>query len=531
MCGIGGRRDGRRGAPHRREIAGSWTSARRRYRAPDRSIGAFRARRARGELPGEAFGDVFLVVDGWQTLKGEFEQLEEDRSTSRSAASVSACTCWSPRPAGRRSARAQGRHQHAFELRLGDPMESEVDRKVAANVPAGLPGRGITREKLHFLGALPRIDGVEDPTDLADGVAKTVAAIAEAWQGPQAPKLRMLPLMVPYTDLPEPQARPAFAIPLGVDENKLEPVYLDFNQDPHFLMFGEGESGKTAVLRSIIKGITEGCTPATRRASCSSTTGVRCSGRARRATRSATARRAGAVSSTVSEIKPFLEKRQPGPEVTAEELRNRSWWSGPEIFVVVDDYDLVADASGTRCCRSVNLLPQARDIGLHLILARSAAARDGPCSSLLVQRLREMGTPTLLMSASKDEGQLFGIKPQALPAGRGYLIGRRGAPRLGADRAGQRGVPGRGTRPRCRAPRSSTPAPGHLTPPGRAPAPAPPRGTTKAAAATRSATASAPPVIARASARVTGSGRAGPGIATGRAAAAGEAAGAPAVPR
>ena len=46
----------------------------------------------------------------------------------------------------------------------------------------------------------------------------------------------------------------------------------------------------------------------------------------------------------------------------------------------------------------------------------------------VVQRLREMGTPTLLMSASKDEGQLFGIKPQALPAGRGYLIGRRGAP-------------------------------------------------------------------------------------------------------
>jgi hypothetical protein len=34
------------------------------------------------------------------------------------------------------------------------------------------------------------------------------------------------------------------------------------------------------------------------------------------------------------------------------------------------------------------------------------------------------------MSASKDEGQLFGIKPQALPAGRGYLVARRGAPRL-----------------------------------------------------------------------------------------------------
>ena len=47
-----------------------------------------------------------------------------------------------------------------LELRLGDPVDSEIDRRVAALVPAGRPGRGLVGAKLHFLGALPRIDGV-----------------------------------------------------------------------------------------------------------------------------------------------------------------------------------------------------------------------------------------------------------------------------------------------------------------------------------------------------------------------------------
>ena len=54
-----------------------------------------------------------------------------------------------------------------LELRLGDAMDSEIDRKVAALVPTGRPGRGLTQSKLHFLAALPRIDGKSDPASLA----------------------------------------------------------------------------------------------------------------------------------------------------------------------------------------------------------------------------------------------------------------------------------------------------------------------------------------------------------------------------
>ena len=45
-----------------------------------------------------------------------------------------------------------------LELRLGDPIDSEIDRKLAATVP-DRPGRGIGPHRAHFLVGVPRIDG------------------------------------------------------------------------------------------------------------------------------------------------------------------------------------------------------------------------------------------------------------------------------------------------------------------------------------------------------------------------------------
>ena len=95
----------------------------------------------------------------------------------------------------------------------------------------------------------------------------------------------------------------------------------------------------------------------------------------------------------------------------------------------MDDYDLVAGASNP-LLPLVDLLPQAREIGLHLVLARSAGGAGRAMFEPVVQRLREMGSTALLMSASKDEGPIFGVKPQTLPAGRGYLVTRRSEPLL-----------------------------------------------------------------------------------------------------
>ena len=75
----------------------------------------------------------------------------------------------------------------------------------------------------------------------------------------------------------------------------------------------------------------------------------------------------------------------------------------------------------------VEFLPQARDIGLHVILSRAVRRRRArACSSRFMRNLRDMGTPGILLSGSKDEGAVLGsVKMESLPPGRGRLVHRR----------------------------------------------------------------------------------------------------------
>src|SRR3546814_20688717 len=58
----------------------------------------------------------------------------------------------------------------SLELRLGDPLDSDIDRQFAQLVPAGRPGRGILPRKYHFLAAKPRIDANTDTSSPRAGL-------------------------------------------------------------------------------------------------------------------------------------------------------------------------------------------------------------------------------------------------------------------------------------------------------------------------------------------------------------------------
>lgn len=204
---------------------------------------------------------------------------------------------------------------------------------------------------------------------------------------------------------------------------------LDFSAtDPHFLVFGDVECGKSNLLRLVADGITARYRPEVARL-------IVIDYRRSLLDAADTEHRIGyaasssAATSLITDAREALLERLPTASLTADELRARSWWKGSDLFLIVDDYDLVAGATNP-LLPLLDLLPQARDIGLHVVLARSAGGAGRAMFEPVVQRLREMGTPTLLMSASKDEGQLFGVKPQPLPPGRGYLIARRATARL-----------------------------------------------------------------------------------------------------
>jgi len=125
---------------------------------------------------------------------------------------------------------------------------------------------------------------------------------------------------------------------------------------------------------------------------------------------------------TIKDLAAYLESRIPGADVTPDQLRTRSWWKGAEVYVVIDDYDLVSTQQSSPIAPLQPLLAQSRDVGLHLVVARRSGGAGRASYEAVLQSMRELAMPGLMLSGSPDEGVLIGnIKPQQLPAGRGRL--------------------------------------------------------------------------------------------------------------
>jgi S-DNA-T family DNA segregation ATPase FtsK/SpoIIIE len=390
------------------------------------SMAAYRSRRTGG---GDAFGDVFLVVDGWSTVRKEYEELEPvltdlaTRGLSYGIHLVAATSRWMDfRPAVRDLFGSR------LELRLGDPSDSVVNRRAAEQVPDRAPGRGMVmhpsdRTKgLHLLTVRPEVSTIGD-------TAALVKSIATAWDGTPAPRVRLLPPSVPYAQVVTDQ-NGGLRLPIGIAEADLQPVEIDFATDPHFLLFGDAECGKSSFLRSIATTLTHRFRPEQariilvdyRRSLMDLPESEHRIGYGMQAQQTA---------DLILSAAGYMQRRLPGPDVTARQLRERSWWTGPELFVLVDDYDLVVSGPTNPLLPLVEYLPQARDIGLHLVLTRRSGGAGRALYEPVIQRLRELSAPGLVMSGSPDEGALIGnVKPFPLPPGRGRLITRREGTRL-----------------------------------------------------------------------------------------------------
>jgi DNA segregation ATPase FtsK/SpoIIIE, S-DNA-T family len=412
------------------EVSGLLAAREQRFRALGiDSMADFRARKQRGQLPDDPFGDVFLVIDSWHSFRQEFDVCDlETQVVNLATQSLSygvhvmiSATRWAEIRPGLKDLLGT-----RFELRLGDPGESEIDRRVAPTVPPGRPGRGLTPDKLHFLAALPRIDGLTSAHDIGTGVAEAVAGIRAGWAGPRAPRVRLLPERIPYQQLPLPEQQRPHRIPIGINEAELATVYLDFAAQPHFLCFADGESGKTNLLRVIARGIAAGATPQQarivivdyRRTLLGAVESDHLIGYGRSAE---------ALTPIISEVHSALRQRLPGPDVTQQQLRERSWWSGPELYLLVDDYDLVSSPGGVNPLTPLlELLAQAKDVGLHLVIARRCGGAARALFEPVIARLRELSSPGVVLSGNPEEGPLLGtVKPSPMPPGRGTLVDRK----------------------------------------------------------------------------------------------------------
>ncbi|HET9289638.1 MAG TPA: type VII secretion protein EccCb, partial [Actinomycetes bacterium] len=210
-------------------------------------------RRAGLDLGG--YGEVLLLVDNWGALVRELPDLEAEITELAGLGLhygvhlVLASNRWADlRPSLREN--LGGR----LELRLNDPLESELGRAAAAALPE-LPGRGLTQSGLQFQAALP-----------GDPAAIRTRALPGR-DGATAPPLRLLPELLgeaalPTADPDPPAGEPAngrdlpTGLPFALEEHRLELVRLDlFGESPHLLVLGDAACGKSSLLRLIARGL------------------------------------------------------------------------------------------------------------------------------------------------------------------------------------------------------------------------------------------------------------------------------------
>lgn len=382
------------------------------------SVDQMREMVSSGVLPDVAVADHFLLIDGWATFAADFESL------------VTAVTDLAVRGLG------YGMHvivvanrladmrmslnsnlATTIEHRLNNPVDSNLDRNLQKRITADMKGRTITPDK--------KLAQVMDATGAE--FAEICESIRSAWDGPSAPPIRMLPDYVTFKELLEssPETGPVL---LGVDETTLSPLRLDlFGEDPHLVIFGDGESGKTNILKEVLGELVRRTDalgsdvivvdPRRSLLDFTPTPPMR---------KYLTTREQ--ATSEFTKLADYLARRLPGENVTPAQLRERSWWSGPEMVLVIDDYDVIVPSSTSLNPFSplTALLPHARDIGLHVVVARKASGASRAVFDPFISALRDNGASGVLLSGDRAEGQIYTkVYFQTEPAGRGRIV-RRG---------------------------------------------------------------------------------------------------------
>ncbi|MWA02949.1 type VII secretion protein EccCa [Actinomadura sp. LD22] len=393
------------------------------------SPAALRRARADGRLPSSVYGDVFLLVDGMAAAREASDDLDEKLAglVTRGPA-LGLHTIVTAGAASQVRARTQAAFGGRIEFRLTDTFDSALGRKAAERLPRDVPGRVLLPGERFAQVALPRIDGGTGLDDLPAAEAELIDQVLARWSMPAVAAVRTLPVKVELAGLPGGGRPDRVTSPLlGISDRDLGPARLDLLADPHLVVFGDSRTGKSALLRTLLRQIAAvpyeevGVVLLDPRRSHLGLIDTPhqlayCTERVQ----------AGQV---LTEVAEQIRKRLPGPDVTPKQLRERSWWRGLEMFVVVDDLDLLTAAgSANPLTPLLEFIPQGADLGLHVVVARRTGGAARALYEPVLQALTEMSSPAMLFSGDRMEGRLAnGVASRRLPEGRA-LLARRGVP-------------------------------------------------------------------------------------------------------
>ena len=314
-----------------------------------------------------AGGDIVVVVDGWANFSEAMPEQTDaivalTRARNYGVRVVLTHTSWI---SGLRLA-LKNECRQRLEMILTDWQESQVPRisgrQPAREVPDS-PGRGVTTDGHHFMVALPELD---QPTGRV--AAEDVGAIVSKVAGvDRAAEVLRLPERV---DLREVLARatpalPHTMVPFGLSESTLEPIYADFAEHPHMVAVGQGQSGRTAFLRSICLAIMARYTPEQAAIAVFDPRRKQL-GVVGRGRRIVYAYSNTDIAESVRLLAEKLAGRMPPPGTDPEAMLANKFWTGPEIFIVVDDITSWSMMSNP-LAGLAEYIEFGSEIGLHVI--------------------------------------------------------------------------------------------------------------------------------------------------------------------
>ena len=399
----------------------------RQQRETFRERPADRGGNGHGTAPDDGFGEVFLVIDNLYAFGRDNTDQFNTRNPLLAKVTelvnvglaygihvIITTPSWLEVPLSMRDGLGL-----RLELRLHDARDSNVRvvgalRRPADAVPQDQPGRGLTMAAEHFLFAAPELE--------------QIAAINARHPGVAAPPVRLLPTNLAAAAVGALYRGPDRVV-IGQREEDLAPVLLDFVANPLLMVFGDGKSGKTTLLRHIIRTIRE-------------------NSRADQVAFTVLDRRLHLVDEplfpdneytpNVDRIMPamlglanLIESRRPPAGLSPAELSRWSY-EGHTHYLIIDDVDQIPDSPATSgpyigqrpWAPIIGLLSQASDLGLRVIVtARASGSGHSLMTNSLLRRFSDLQATALMLSGNAaDSGKIRGQRFGRLPAGRAILL-------------------------------------------------------------------------------------------------------------
>ncbi|WP_166907469.1 type VII secretion protein EccCb [Mycobacterium sp. DL440] len=397
------------------------------------SVSAYREMRDDPNNPAaqDPFGDVFLVIDGWPAFVADFPDLEpavQDLAGQGLAYGVHVIIS-TPRWTELKS-RVRDYLGTKIEFRLGDVNETQIDR-ITRDIPANRPGRAVSLEKHHLMIGVPRLDGVHSSANIVDAITAGVREVASRYTD-QAPQVRVLPEKIYLHQLdPNPPGadsdyRTRWQVPLGVRESDLAVAYNQMNMTPHLLIFGAPKSGKTTIAQAVAKAICNRNSPDQVRFMLADYRSglLDAVPESHLLAAGAINRNSASLEESIKALATNLRKRLPPADLTTAQLRARSWWSGPDIVLLVDDWHMITAAAGMLSPMAPlgPLLPAAADIGLHVIVTCQMSLAHRATMDKFVGAAYGAGSPTLFLSGEKNDFPSREIIVKKRPPGQAFMV-------------------------------------------------------------------------------------------------------------